>query len=66
MPLSADVVRQMAGYLIDQCIGGAELGGFITANFVRTLDYITNSSMRYDDPFRKRFAYLSLSCLIGG
>jgi hypothetical protein len=32
VPLSADAVRQMAGYLIDHCVGGKDLGGFITNN----------------------------------
>jgi len=55
VPLSADVVRQMAGYLIDQCVGREDLGGFTTKDFDRTLEYVTAPTTRYDYPSRTLF-----------
>lgn len=53
VPFSADAVRQMAGYLIDQCVGGKDLGGFITKDLARTIDFVTAPRTKYDDPFRR-------------
>lgn len=46
-------MRNMAGWLIDQCISDENLGGFATHSLANAEDYITNPTVRYEDTWRK-------------
>ena len=43
----------MAGWVIDQCVEGSNLGGYVTAGFSNTVDYVATPETFYEDPFRK-------------
>lgn len=43
----------MAGWVIDQCVGGAGMGGYVTAELSNAADYVARPDTFYDDPFRK-------------
>ena len=43
----------MAGWVIDQCVGGAETGGYATAELSNAADYVASPDIFYEDPFRK-------------
>ena len=43
----------MAGWLIDQCVFGARVGGYATAGILNTIEYVARPDTFYEDPFRK-------------
>lgn len=43
----------MAGWVIDQCVDGSHTGGYVTAEFSNTADYVALPEVFYEDPFRK-------------
>lgn len=47
-------MRNMAGWLIDQCISSENLGGFATYGLANAEDYITGPTVRHEDEWRKR------------
>ncbi len=48
-----DAIRNMAGWLIDQCVFGARMGGYATAGISNTVEYVARPDTFYEDPFRK-------------
>lgn len=48
-----NTIVNMAGWLIDQCVEGASMGGYATAEFSNTVEYVTRADTFYEDPFRK-------------
>ena len=51
---SGDDMRNMAGWLIDQCVSDENLGGFATLGLSNAEDYITGPTIRHEDKWRKR------------
>ena len=47
-------MRNMAGWLIDQCISNENLGGFVTLGLANAEDYITDPTIRHEDKWRKK------------
>ena len=52
----------MAGWVIDQCVGGTHMGGYATAEFSNTVEYVSRPDTFYDDPFRKLSTGLPRLC----
>ena len=48
-----EVIRNMAGWVIDQCVEGEKMGGYITKGIASTMDYLSAPQTRYSDPLRK-------------
>lgn len=46
-------MRNMAGWLIDQCVFDESLGGFATFGLADAEDYITGPIVRHEDKWRK-------------
>ena len=47
-------MRNMAGWLIDQCVSNENLGGFATHSLANAETYITGPTVRHEDKWRKR------------
>ena len=43
----------MAGWVIDQCVLGAQTGGYVTGGIKNTTEYVSTPEIFYEDPFRK-------------
>ena len=57
-----DMIVNMAGWVIDQCVGGTHMGGYATAEFSNTVEYVSRPDTFYDDPFRKLSTGLPRLC----
>ena len=57
---SPDRIRHMAGWVIDQCVDGEKMGGFMTYGISATTDYLSAPSTNIFAPLRE---YISVSFL---
>ncbi len=49
-----DDIRHMAGWVIDQCVDGEKLGGFVTKGIASTTSYLSAPSTKILDELRKQ------------
>lgn len=56
------MIRNMAGWVIDQCVLGGNVGGYVTAEFSNTVEYVAGADTFYEDPFRKLSECLPRLC----
>ena len=53
-----DLFREMAGWLLNQCVGRSRMGGFITLGLEETIDYLVDPMTNFESDFRKVLASL--------
>ena len=58
--ISPNVVRGMAGRVVEHCVGGG-LGGYITTNIATTVEYITNPATQLDGFYPDRPSFLTVT-----
>ena len=51
--LKPDLLREMAGWLLRQCVAGSRMGGFVTMGLEETIDYLINPRTDFQSDFRK-------------
>lgn len=47
-----DMIRHMVGWVIDQCVDGEKLGGYVTKDIKKTTDYLSAPGTKLWKPMR--------------
>lgn len=55
-----DAIHNMAGWVIDQCVYGAQMGGYVTGGIKNTTDYVATPETFYEDPFPYDTTFLNV------
>ncbi|KAL9112213.1 MAG: hypothetical protein Q9187_007809 [Circinaria calcarea] len=59
--LVPDYMRGMVGWVISQCVTPSALGGFVTVSFENMVNYITNPSTRFEEPFSPASSFFTVT-----
>ena len=51
--MAPNVFREMAGYIVTQCVAQNAAGGYITSNISNTIDYLINPRTNLAQPARR-------------
>ena len=51
--LRPNLLRNLAGWLLKQCVVGSRMGGSVTMDLEETIDYLADPSTNFPSDFRK-------------